>query len=57
MDHRGQDYWLSNYDWCAQKKYINSYANYTMNIEAVDVHSIALLSDRSDAAPMVMLHG
>lgn len=50
-------YWLNNYDWRTQEKHINSFPNYTMEIEGVDVHFIGLFSDKVDAAPIVLMHG
>jgi pimeloyl-ACP methyl ester carboxylesterase len=52
-----RDYWLNKYDWRAKEKHINSLPNYKMEIEGVDVHFIGLLSDKIDAAPIVLMHG
>lgn len=52
-----KDYWLNKYDWRAQEKHINSFNNYKMQIENVDVHFIGLFSEKKDAIPIVFLHG
>jgi microsomal epoxide hydrolase len=52
-----KDYWLNKYDWRASEKHINSFSNYKMQIEKVDLHFIALFSEKKDAVPIVFMHG
>jgi microsomal epoxide hydrolase len=52
-----KDHWLNSYDWHAQEKYINSFDNFKMQIESVDLHFIGLFSEKKDAIPIVFLHG
>lgn len=52
-----KDYWLNEYDWRAQEKHINSFPNYKMQIEDIDVHFVALFSEKKDAVPIVCMHG
>ncbi|PVI04035.1 epoxide hydrolase-like protein [Periconia macrospinosa] len=52
-----KDYWLNKYDWRAQEKQINSFPNYTMEIDGVNVHFIGLFSNKQNAAPIVFMHG
>jgi len=52
-----KDHWLNKYDWRAQEQYINSFPNYKMQIESVDVHFAALFSENKDAAPILFMHG
>jgi microsomal epoxide hydrolase len=52
-----KDYWLNKYDWRAQEKNINSFDNYKMNIESIDLHFIAIFSEKKDAVPIVFMHG
>ncbi|CAO2658070.1 Nn.00g073300.m01.CDS01 [Neocucurbitaria sp. VM-36] len=52
-----KDYWLNKYDWRAQEKHINSFSNYKMQIEDIDVHFVALFSEKKDAIPLVFMHG
>ncbi|KAK6597580.1 epoxide hydrolase 4 [Botrytis cinerea] len=52
-----KDYWLHEYDWRAQEKHINSFPNYTVEIEGLTVHFVALFSEKEDAVPITLLHG
>lgn len=52
-----KEHWLNRYDWRAQEANINSFPNYTMKIEDVDVHFVALFSEKKDAAPIIFMHG
>lgn len=52
-----KDHWLDKYDWRAQEKHINSFPNYIMKIEDVDVHFVALFSEKKDAIPIIFMHG
>jgi microsomal epoxide hydrolase len=52
-----KDYWLNKYDWRATEKHINSFANYKMQIESVDLHFVALFSEKKDAIPIMFMHG
>lgn len=54
-------YWLNGFNWRAQEARINSYSNYKLSIsdeqDDVEIHFIALCSDKADAIPLVLLHG
>jgi len=52
-----KDYWLNTFDWREQEAYINSFPNYTMQIEDVNVHFVALFSHNKDAVPIIFMHG
>ncbi|KAF1944653.1 epoxide hydrolase-like protein [Clathrospora elynae] len=52
-----KDYWLNKYEWRAQEKHINSFPNYKTQIEDVDLHFIAVFSEKKDAVPIVFMHG
>jgi microsomal epoxide hydrolase len=52
-----KQYWLDTYDFRAQEKHINSFPNYTMQIEDLNIHFIALFSEKEDAIPIIMMHG
>ncbi|XP_014558287.1 hypothetical protein COCVIDRAFT_25228 [Bipolaris victoriae FI3] len=52
-----KDYWLSQYDWRAAERHINSFPNYKMQIEDVDLHFVALFSEKKDAIPIILMHG
>ncbi|KAF8324162.1 epoxide hydrolase-like protein [Cantharellus anzutake] len=54
--------WLSDFDWRAHEKRINSFPNWKVNITDDDgsiynVHFIGVLSDNANAVPLVLLHG
>jgi microsomal epoxide hydrolase len=52
-----KDYWLNTYSWRAQESHINTFPNYKMAIEDIDLHFIGLFSDRKDAIPIIFMHG
>ncbi|KAI8933787.1 hypothetical protein NX059_009495 [Plenodomus lindquistii] len=52
-----KDYWLNKYDWRAQEAHINSFPNYKMQINGVDLHFVALFSQKKDAIPIIFMHG
>jgi microsomal epoxide hydrolase len=52
-----KDYWLNKYDWRAQEKHINSFDNFKMQVEDIDLHFISLFSEKKDAIPIVFMHG
>jgi microsomal epoxide hydrolase len=54
---KAKDYWLNTYSWRDQEKHINSFPNYKMQIEDVELHFIALFSSNKDAIPIIFMHG
>ena len=52
-----KDYWLNAYSWRDEEKRINSFPNYRMQINGVDLHFIALFSEKQNAVPIQFLHG
>lgn len=52
-----KDYWLNTYDWRAEEKYINSFDNFRMQVDEIDLHFVALFSEKKDAIPIVFMHG
>ena len=52
-----KDYWLNTYSWRDEEKRINSFPNYRMQINGVDLHFVALFSSNKDAVPIQFLHG
>ncbi|KAF1914142.1 Alpha/Beta hydrolase protein [Ampelomyces quisqualis] len=52
-----KDYWLNTYDWRAQEKHINSFDNFRMQIDDIDLHFVAYFSEKKDAIPIVFMHG
>ena len=56
-----KQHWETKYDWRKTEARINSYPNYTVEIEDsgfnFEVHFIALFSKKADAAPILFSHG
>ncbi|KAF2450600.1 epoxide hydrolase-like protein [Karstenula rhodostoma CBS 690.94] len=52
-----KDHWLNKYDWRAQESHINSFPNYKTTIDEIDVHFVALFSQKKDATPILFMHG
>ncbi|PWY75919.1 epoxide hydrolase [Aspergillus eucalypticola CBS 122712] len=56
--------WLANakeawksLDWRSAESRINSFPQFTYDIEGLTIHFVALFSERKDAIPIVLLHG
>ena len=53
--------WIENYNWRKTEDRINKFNNYTVEIEEdgfnYKIHFVALLSKKSDAVPLLLLHG
>lgn len=52
-----KDHWLNKYDWRKTEDRINSFNNYTVQIEDIKVHFIGLFSKKSNAVPIAFFHG
>jgi pimeloyl-ACP methyl ester carboxylesterase len=56
-----KEHWVNNYDWRKTEDRINSYNNYTVDIEHLGfkfhVHFLALFSKKEDAVPLLLMHG
>ncbi|UPX13223.1 uncharacterized protein EKO05_0003744 [Ascochyta rabiei] len=52
-----KEYWLNTYSWRDEEKRINAFPNYRMQINGVDLHFIALFSEKEEAVPIQFLHG
>ena len=56
-----KEHWLNDYNWRKAEDRINSYNNYTVDIEHLGfkfhVHFAALLSKKKDAVPLLLMHG
>ena len=52
-----KDHWLNTYSWRSEEARINSFPNYRMSINGVDLHFVALFSENKDAVPIQFLHG
>lgn len=51
------DYWLSDYDWRAAEAEINSFPQYTTEIDGITIHFLHVRSAEPDATPMLLMHG
>ncbi|THC96524.1 hypothetical protein EYZ11_004023 [Aspergillus tanneri] len=49
--------WLNDFDWRACEARINSFPQFTAQIEDIKLHFVALFSEKRDAVPVVLLHG
>jgi microsomal epoxide hydrolase len=50
-------HWLDTYSWREQESHINSFPNYKTTIDDIDVHFVALFSQKKDATPILFMHG
>lgn len=51
------DYWSTKYDWKKIEQKLNSYPQFTTNIDGVDIHFIHVRSKHKKAMPMIITHG
>jgi microsomal epoxide hydrolase len=56
-----KEYWLNKFDWREKEAHINSFPHFMIGVEEegekLDIHFMALFSEREDAIPIVLLHG
>src|SRR5512133_2528585 len=50
-------YWKADYDWRKDEAKLNAVAQFTTEIDGVDIHFIHLNSQYEDALPLIMTHG
>src|SRR5215469_17813255 len=50
-------YWAGSFDWRAQERYLNSFAQFTADIGGQRVHFVYERGKRSDPFPLVLTHG
>jgi epoxide hydrolase len=51
------EYWRTKFDWRAAQARLNSYAQFTTEIDGQRVHFLHVRSDRPDAKPLLITHG
>jgi pimeloyl-ACP methyl ester carboxylesterase len=51
------EYWRGGFDWRAQEARLNSYPQYTTQIEGQKVHFLHVRSPEPQATPLLLLHG
>jgi pimeloyl-ACP methyl ester carboxylesterase len=50
-------YWATEYDWRKAEARLNALAQFTTQIDGVDIHFIHVKSPHEDALPLIMTHG
>jgi pimeloyl-ACP methyl ester carboxylesterase len=50
-------YWRDKYDWRAQEKRLNQFAQFKTNIDGLDIHFIHQKSPVANATPLLLLNG
>jgi epoxide hydrolase len=51
------EYWRTEYDWRAAEKQLNSFPQYTTEIDGQRIHFLHVKSANPDALPLVLTHG
>jgi len=51
------NYWAKDYDWRKAEAKLNSYPQFTTNIDGVDIHFIHVRSKEKNALPVIVTHG
>ncbi|MFL6144292.1 MAG: epoxide hydrolase family protein [Labedaea sp.] len=51
------EYWRSEFDWRAQERRLNGFAQFTTVIDATTVHCVHVRSPEPDAKPLLLTHG
>ncbi|RCV52952.1 epoxide hydrolase family protein [Marinitenerispora sediminis] len=51
------EYWRTGYDWRAQEAHLNSFPQFTTEIDGQNVHFLHVRSPEPDALPLVLTHG
>ncbi|MFI9632604.1 epoxide hydrolase family protein [Nocardia sp. NPDC051929] len=51
------EYWRTGYDWRAQEAALNSYPQFTTEIDGQRIHFLHVRSGRADATPLLITHG
>ncbi len=51
------EYWLQEFDWRATEARLNSYPQFTAEIDGERIHFLHVRSSRPDATPLILTHG
>jgi hypothetical protein len=51
------DYWQNTFDWKKAEASLNSFANYEMRVNGIELHFIHERSSDPDAIPILLSHG
>ncbi|KAH8703842.1 Alpha/Beta hydrolase protein [Talaromyces proteolyticus] len=52
-----RDQWLGSYHWTTSEDHINSFPQFTTDVEGLTIHFVAFFSEKKDAVPILFLHG
>jgi epoxide hydrolase len=50
-------YWRHRYDWRSQEQLLNTFPQYTTEIDGQNVHFLHVRASRQDALPLILTHG
>lgn len=50
-------YWIEEYDWKAQEKYLNAYPQFKCNVDGVDIHFFHIKGKGENPMPIILSHG
>lgn len=51
------DYWMNEYDWRKQEKWLNSFPQFTTTIDELDIHFIHIRGEGTSPEPIIITHG
>jgi pimeloyl-ACP methyl ester carboxylesterase len=51
------DYWASDYDWRQAEAKLNALPQFTIEVDALDIHFIHVQAKHEDALPLIVTHG
>lgn len=50
-------YWIEEYDWKVQEKYLNTYPQFKCNVDGVDIHFFHIKGKGENPMPIILSHG
>lgn len=50
-------YWLEDYDWRSREKLLNRFAQFTTELDGLDIHFMHVRSPHEHARPLIITHG
>ena len=51
------DYWRDGFDWRAQEARLNSFPQYKVSLQGIDLHFMHVLGNGPDPHPLLLSHG
>ena len=51
------DYWTNKFDWTKHEAEINSFENYTTNVDGIKIHFIKKKGSSENSKPLLLMHG